>query len=214
MNGEGRRGGLRKEDEGKEDGGLGAWRFGFGSRGLGLELGAGAWGNNANFRQNWSVSRIRDLRLASSVNRDYSQTALMRHPAAAWGKAARCRYYLRVCERIGLRIPPTKGQGSVPNNLEPASATITEPKRELPENPLPAENGKESSQGGSIMLVLSRKRGEMITIGNGVTVTVLAVQGDRVKLGVVAPAEVPVHRQEIRERIGGCSPVLEYAACS
>ena len=64
------------------------------------------------------------------------------------------------------------------------------------------------------MLVLSRKRGETITIGNGVTVTVLAVQGDRVKIGVVAPAEVPVHRQEIHERIEGCSPVLDYVACS
>ena len=64
------------------------------------------------------------------------------------------------------------------------------------------------------MLVLSRKRGEMITIGNEVTVKVLAIQGDRVKLGVVAPTEVPVHRQEIHERIGGCSPVLDYADCS
>ena len=64
------------------------------------------------------------------------------------------------------------------------------------------------------MLVLSRKRGEVISIGNGVTVTVLAVQGDRVKIGVVAPAEVPVHRQEIHERIGGCSPILDYAECS
>jgi carbon storage regulator len=63
------------------------------------------------------------------------------------------------------------------------------------------------------MLVLSRKRGETITIGNGVTVTVLAVQGDRVKLGVVAPVEVPVHRQEIYERIEGCSPVPDYVGC-
>jgi carbon storage regulator len=46
------------------------------------------------------------------------------------------------------------------------------------------------------MLVLSRKRGEAITIGGGVTITVLAVQGERVKLGIVAPAEVPVHRQD------------------
>ena len=64
------------------------------------------------------------------------------------------------------------------------------------------------------MLVLSRKRGEMITIGNGVTVTVLSIQGDRVKLGIVAPAEVPVHRQEIHKRIEGCSHVLDYADCS
>lgn len=61
------------------------------------------------------------------------------------------------------------------------------------------------------MLVLSRKRGESITIGNGVTVTVLAVRGDRVKIGVEAPAEVPVHRQEIHERIEGCSPALDHA---
>jgi carbon storage regulator len=61
------------------------------------------------------------------------------------------------------------------------------------------------------MLILSRKRGEVITIGNGVTVTVLAVQGERVKIGVAAPAEVPVHRQEIHDRIGVCSPALDFA---
>ncbi len=61
------------------------------------------------------------------------------------------------------------------------------------------------------MLVLSRKRGESITIGDSVTVTVLSVQGDRVKVGIVAPADVPVHRQEIHERIEGCSPALAYA---
>jgi carbon storage regulator len=61
------------------------------------------------------------------------------------------------------------------------------------------------------MLVLSRKRGEVITIGNGVTVTVLVVQGDRVKLGVVAPAEVPVHRKEIFEKIEGRSPAPAHA---
>ena len=58
------------------------------------------------------------------------------------------------------------------------------------------------------MLVLSRKRGEAITIGNGVTITVLSVQGDKVKLGIVAPSEVPVHRQEIYDRIECRSPAL------
>ncbi|MCC6124689.1 MAG: carbon storage regulator CsrA [Pirellulales bacterium] len=62
------------------------------------------------------------------------------------------------------------------------------------------------------MLVLSRKRGEVIAIGNEVTVTVLAIQGDRVKLGIVAPAEVPVHRREIRERIERSSPAMNYGA--
>jgi carbon storage regulator len=52
------------------------------------------------------------------------------------------------------------------------------------------------------MLVLSRKREETIVIGDGITVTVLAVDGDRVKLGVVAPAEVSVHRQEVYQKIG------------
>jgi carbon storage regulator len=60
-----------------------------------------------------------------------------------------------------------------------------------------------------IMLVLSRKRGEMIMVGSGVTITVLAIQGEKVKIGVVAPAEVPVHRQEIHERIAGESLVLD-----
>ncbi len=64
------------------------------------------------------------------------------------------------------------------------------------------------------MLVLSRKRGEMITIGNGVTVKILAVQGDKVKIGIEAPADVPVHRQEIYERIEGCSPALDHAECA
>ena len=64
------------------------------------------------------------------------------------------------------------------------------------------------------MLVLSRKRGEAITIDNGVTVTVLSVQGDKVKIGIVAPAEVPVHRQEIHDRIEGCSPALDHADCA
>jgi carbon storage regulator len=58
------------------------------------------------------------------------------------------------------------------------------------------------------MLVLSRKQGEVISIGNGVTVTVLAVRGDRVKIGVQAPAEIPVHRQEIHDKIVGCSPAM------
>jgi len=47
------------------------------------------------------------------------------------------------------------------------------------------------------MLVLSRKIGERIFIGEGVQVSVVRVKGNRVMLGIVAPAEVPVHREEI-----------------
>jgi len=64
------------------------------------------------------------------------------------------------------------------------------------------------------VLVLSRKCGEVVTIGDRVTVTVLSVRGNKVKIGISAPAEVPVHRQELYERIEGCSPVLAHAECA
>lgn len=51
------------------------------------------------------------------------------------------------------------------------------------------------------MLVLSRRNGESIVIGNGIVVTVLAVKGKTVRLGINAPPEVVVHRQEVQERI-------------
>ncbi len=62
------------------------------------------------------------------------------------------------------------------------------------------------------MLVLSRKHGEAITIGEGITITILATDGDRVKLGIVAPAEIPVHRHEVYRRIGGYGASLRAAA--
>lgn len=49
------------------------------------------------------------------------------------------------------------------------------------------------------MLVLSRKKGEEIEIGSGIRVVVVAVLGDKVRLGVIAPREVPVDRGEIAE---------------
>jgi len=51
------------------------------------------------------------------------------------------------------------------------------------------------------MLVLGRKRGESVVIGNDITVTVLEVRGDRVKLGFGAPGEVAIHRAEVKESI-------------
>lgn len=51
------------------------------------------------------------------------------------------------------------------------------------------------------MLVVSRKPGERLLIGESVEVTVLSVRGDQVSLGVSAPREVPIHRQELLERI-------------
>jgi carbon storage regulator len=64
------------------------------------------------------------------------------------------------------------------------------------------------------MLVLSRKRGETVVIGRDIEVTVLEVHGDRVKLGFCGPAEVPIHRQEIHERIEHRPPALAQAECA
>lgn len=50
-------------------------------------------------------------------------------------------------------------------------------------------------------MVLARRRGEIVTIGNDVTVTVLGVHGDEVRLGIKAPKNVGVHREEVAERI-------------
>ena len=47
------------------------------------------------------------------------------------------------------------------------------------------------------MLVLSRKRDEQIMIGPDIVVTVVEIRGDKVRLGIEAPAHVPVHRQEV-----------------
>jgi len=63
------------------------------------------------------------------------------------------------------------------------------------------------------MLVLSRKRGQGIVIGDGITVTVLDVQGDRVKIGFAAPPEVPIHREEVHGMIEGTVSSRAHAAC-
>jgi carbon storage regulator len=51
------------------------------------------------------------------------------------------------------------------------------------------------------MLILTRRVGETVMIGNEVTVTVLGVKGNQVRLGINAPKDVAVHREEIFERI-------------
>ncbi|AMV36335.1 carbon storage regulator CsrA [Planctomyces sp. SH-PL62] len=51
------------------------------------------------------------------------------------------------------------------------------------------------------MLVLSRKTNESIIISDSITVTVIEIRGDKVRLGITAPKDVTVHRQEVYEAI-------------
>ncbi len=73
------------------------------------------------------------------------------------------------------------------------------------------------------MLVLSRKTGERVIIGPNIIVTVLEVRGERVKLGFKAPAETPIHREEVAQEIHAESEnarrvpaagVPDYAECA
>jgi carbon storage regulator len=53
------------------------------------------------------------------------------------------------------------------------------------------------------MLVLSRKKNESIVINNDIVITVVEIRGDKVRLGIVAPKDVPVHREEVYVAIHG-----------
>jgi carbon storage regulator len=51
------------------------------------------------------------------------------------------------------------------------------------------------------MLVLSRKKNETLVIGDNISVVVIEIRGDKVRLGIEAPKEIPVHRQEVYDAI-------------
>ncbi|MGD9721140.1 MAG: carbon storage regulator CsrA [Pirellulales bacterium] len=61
------------------------------------------------------------------------------------------------------------------------------------------------------MLVLSRKKNESIVINNDITIVVVEIRGDKVRLGVEAPKEVPVHRREVYDAIHRTEPIAEQA---
>ena len=54
-----------------------------------------------------------------------------------------------------------------------------------------------------MLLVLSRRIGEEIVIDEHIVITIVEIRGDKVRLGIVAPKEVPVHRQEVYDAIHG-----------
>lgn len=51
------------------------------------------------------------------------------------------------------------------------------------------------------MLILTRRIGEVLVISNDITITVLGIKGNQVRLGIKAPEKVPVHRKEVYDRI-------------
>ena len=80
---------------------------------------------------------------------------------------------------------------------------------------------KNDKDGGKVaMLILTRRVGETVVIGDDVDVTVLGMRGNQVRLGVTAPREIAVHREEIYQRIhddkenGGASPHVHEAAAA
>jgi carbon storage regulator len=64
-------------------------------------------------------------------------------------------------------------------------------------------------QRGEAMLVLSRKKNESIIINDNITVTIIEIRGDKVRLGIEAPKDVSVHRREVYDAIQNQSKARE-----
>ncbi len=62
------------------------------------------------------------------------------------------------------------------------------------------------------MLVLTRKADESLVIGDQITLTILAIEGDRVKIGIQAPREIAVHRKEVWDAIHDQNRLAEILA--
>ncbi len=99
-------------------------------------------------------------------------------------------------QKTGFRLPlaPTE-------LLDDTAETFT-----VKEFAASAGDGSAQPRNG-LMLVLSRKKDESIVINNDITIVVVEIRGDKVRLGVEAPKEVPVHRREVFEAIVRGEPV-------
>lgn len=62
------------------------------------------------------------------------------------------------------------------------------------------------------MLILRRKAGEQIVLGSDICLTVVAVSGNQVKLGITAPTDVPIRRDELPRRVASSGPFLKDPA--
>jgi carbon storage regulator len=72
--------------------------------------------------------------------------------------------------------------------------------------------GRDEHPRGAAMLVLSRKKNESIIINDNITVTVIEIRGDKVRLGIEAPKQVTVHRREVYEAIHNANRSLDKDA--
>jgi len=98
--------------------------------------------------------------------------------------------------RLGINAPP-----EIPvHRQEVYEAIIRENLRANRSNSPVSSNAKPNARPGG-NLVLSRQRDESIVIGENIVLTVVDIRGDKVRLGVHAPTEIPVHRQEVYEAI-------------
>jgi len=61
------------------------------------------------------------------------------------------------------------------------------------------------------MLILTRRVGESITIGDNIVVTILGAKGNQIRVAIDAPREIPVHREEVLQRIKSGEPQRERA---
>jgi carbon storage regulator len=99
---------------------------------------------------------------------------------------------------VAISIPErlSDGLGKTRSTNEPGNFAGLSPRRTLQKWGVPSQEAKEWA-----MLVLSRKKNESIVINNDITIVVVEIRGDKVRLGVEAPKEVPVHRREVYDAI-------------